>query len=83
MFTSTGIIQYDPGLNTKQFESNWALLLCDDDIARYYAWHLKKFGIETYSNDKSLWKTHISFLKGDEVISSDLWKKYNGYLDII
>lgn len=79
MFTSTGILQYDPGQGSKKFEANWALLMCDDELSRYYAWHLKKYGIETYSNDKGLWKTHISVMKGDDVISPEAWGKYEGY----
>lgn len=79
MFSSTGVLQYDPGKGSKQFDPHWALVLCDDEISRYYAWHLKKWGQETYSNDKGLWKTHVSALKGDEPPNPVSWAKYDGY----
>jgi len=79
MFSSTGILHYDPGVGTKNFDAHWAILLCDDEIARYYAWFLKKRGVELFSNDKGLWKTHVSVLKGDEPPNPTAWKKYEGY----
>lgn len=79
MFTSTGVLQYDPGLGQKKFEPWWALLLCDNEISRYYAWQLKRQGVEVYGNDKGLWKTHISVMKGDIPPDSTLWRKYDGY----
>jgi hypothetical protein len=79
MFTSTGILQYDPGKGTKSFNPHWALLICDDDIARYYAWHMKKHGVELYPNNKGLWGTHVSSLKGEPVLNQELWGKYEGY----
>jgi hypothetical protein len=79
MFTSTGILYYDPGLGTKQFEPWWALLLCDNEISRYYAWQLRRQGIEVHSNDKGLWKTHVSVMKGEAPANPSLWKKYDGY----
>lgn len=79
MFTSTGILQYDPGKGSKKFDPHWALLLCDDEIAAYYAWLLRKKGIDVWSNDKGLWKTHISVLKGDPPPKPESWSKYDGY----
>jgi hypothetical protein len=79
MLTSTGILHYDPGVGTKNFDPHWAILLCDDEIARYYAWHFKRRGIELHSNDKGLWKTHVSVLKGDTPPNLEAWKKYEGY----
>lgn len=79
MFISTGILQYDPGLGAKHFDPWWALLLCDPEIVRYYSWQLKKYGVEVYSNDKGLWGTHVSVLKGDIPPDPSLWKKYQGY----
>lgn len=78
MLTSTGILQYDPGLGSKQFDAHWAILLCDDEISRYYAWFLKRRGVELHSNDKGLWKTHVSVLKGDPPPNPEAWKKYDG-----
>ena len=79
MFTSTGILQYDPGQGLKHFDPHWALLLCDDEVSRYYAWHLKKHGVEIYSNDKGLWKTHLSVMKGEPVPNPEAWNKYQDY----
>lgn len=66
MHSSTGILKYDPGQKLKKFVPWWALLECDDEVARYYAWQLKKYGIEVYPNDKGLWGTHVSVLRGEE-----------------
>lgn len=79
MFTSTGILQYDPGKGSKQFDPHWALLLCDNELSRYYAWHMKKHGQEVYPNDKGLWATHVSVLKGDEPTNPAAWGKYQDY----
>lgn len=79
MFTSSGILQYDPGKGQKHFDPWWALLVCDDEISRYYTWHLKRFGIQLHPNDKGLWGTHISILKGDPVPNPANWGKYDGY----
>ena len=79
MFTSSGILQYDPGQGSKQFDPNWAILICDDELSRYYSWFLKRYGIETFSNDKGLWKTHVSVMKGDAIQNPVNWAKYDGY----
>lgn len=79
MFTSTGILHYDPGLGTKQYDPWWALLVCDDEVSRYYAWLLKRNGVEVYPNDKGLWGTHISVLKGDPPPIPEPWGKYKNY----
>lgn len=79
MLYSTGILQYDPGKGTKQFDPWWALLTCDDEISKYYAWQLKRRGVEVYPNDKGLWGTHVSVLKGDVPADPTLWAKYQGY----
>jgi hypothetical protein len=77
MFTSTGTLLYDPGKGLKKFDPWWALLLCDNEIARYYALQLKKQGIEVFSNDKGLWKTHISVMKGETPPNPEAWTKYD------
>lgn len=79
MFTSTGILQYDPGKGEKHFDPHWALVLCDDEISRYYAWHLKRWGQEVYPNNKGLWRTHVSALKGDAPPNPSVWSKYDGF----
>lgn len=79
MFTSTGILQYDPGKGDKHFDPWWALLTCDDEIARYYAWFLKRYGLEVHPNNKGLWGTHISILKGEVPPDTSNWGKYDGF----
>lgn len=79
MFTSSGILQYDPRSGTKHDEAWWALLICDNELSRYYARLLKSHGVEVYPNDKSLWGTHISVLKGAEPPNPVAWGKYDGY----
>ncbi len=79
MFTSSGTLQYDPGKGQKHFDPWWALLVCDNEISRYYAWHLKKYGLELFPNDKGLWGTHISVLKGEPPPDPAAWGKYDGY----
>lgn len=78
MFYSSGYLQVDPLPGTKHFEPWWALLICDKDIAGYYSWHLKKFGIE--SNTANLWGIHISITRGEEPPNKELWNKQNGKL---
>jgi hypothetical protein len=78
MFTSTGILRYDCNRG-KYVEPWWALLECDDQIANYYTWQLKKRGIEVVSNSKSLWGTHISVMKGETPPQPESWKKYKGF----
>lgn len=78
MHTSTGILRYDCNQG-KYVEPWWALLECDQQIADYYTWHLKKRGIEVVSNSKGLWGTHISVMKGETPPHPEFWKKYQGY----
>jgi len=79
MFTSSGILQYDPGKGLKHFDPWWALLVCDDEVSRYYAWLLKRHGVEVYPNDKGLWGTHVSVLKGAVPPNQDNWGKYQDF----
>lgn len=78
MFTATGVLKYDPGKGTKGYDPHWALLMCDDEISAYYAWLLKRHGQEVHSNDKGLWKTHVSVMKGEVPPILDKWGKYDG-----
>jgi hypothetical protein len=79
MFTSTGIFQYDPGKGSKKFVPHWGLLTCDNDISAYYSWLLKRNGMELHPNDKGLWGTHVSVLKGEAPPKPEHWGKYEGY----
>lgn len=79
MQSSTGILQYDPGKGSKNYDPDWAILLCDDEISRYYANLVKKNGVELYPNNKGLWGTHVSVLKGQPIPDPKAWGKYEGY----
>jgi hypothetical protein len=77
MFKSSGILQYDPGKGTRHFDAWWALLICNDDIADYYSWLMKRYGIEV--NSHNLWNVHISVLKGEEPPNKENWGHLEGY----
>lgn len=71
--SGTGTITFDMHRGTKHFEPWWALVICDDEIIRYYAWFLKKWGKPV--DLSTLWKTHISWIKGDEPPHKRMWGK--------
>lgn len=77
-FASQGTLQFDPGMGTKLFEPNWCIMLCDEEIARYYKWLLQKEGIEIHEPNK-IWKFHASVIKGEEPRKNmDKWKQFDG-----
>lgn len=78
MFQSSGILHFDPLKGTRHFEEFWGLVQCEQDLAKYYAWHLNKFGIEV--NIANLWGIHISLLKGEEV-PKDTWNSLTKELE--
>jgi hypothetical protein len=61
-FESTGTVQYDPGVGTRQFEPWWALLLCDQGIVDYYSYLLKRYGIALLKG--SAYGPHVCFVRG-------------------
>jgi hypothetical protein len=77
MFTSTGILHYDPLPGSKHYEPWWGLLQCDDQIAKYYTWHLKRHGVEV--DPANLWGVHVSILKGESPPKPEVWGKYEDY----
>ena len=76
---AVGRLQYDPRKNTKHYEPWWALLMCDPELPKLYAWYLKTYGIDTETNN--LWGSHISVIKGQEPKNKELWGKRNIYVD--
>ena len=76
MFTSSGILQFDPLKGTKRYEPGWCLVSCSNEIARYYAWHLKRHGMEV--NPQSPWGTHISVIRGEPLPDPSCWGKFEG-----
>lgn len=75
MLKSKGRLVYDHLSDTKHFEPWWAMLLCDWQIQKYYAWHLLKWGIKV--NTASPWGAHISVIKGEKV-DPVKWKTLHG-----
>lgn len=74
-FRGTGKLRIDLKPGSKHFEPWWALVLCDEEICNYYAWHLKKWGREIEYG--RLWGAHISAIKGEEPRDKSKWRKIN------
>ena len=74
---STGTLCFDPKQGTKHFEDWWAIVFCDNEIVRYYCWHLQRWGRPVVPN--KLWNAHISAIKGERPLNKSLWggKMYN------
>lgn len=69
--TGTGYLVFDPLRGTKHFEPWWALLACDDQIPRYYAWFLARQGKPVWVT--GLWGTHVSVVKHEEPPDKAAW----------
>lgn len=69
--SSTGLIQFDPGVGTRHFDPWWALLLCDKSIIDYYAWLLLRQGIDLHTG--SHWGPHICWVRGEEPADKKVW----------
>ena len=76
MYKSKGKLVFDYLKHTKHFEPWWAMVLCDREIQRYYAWHLLKWGVKV--NIASPWGAHISVIKGEAPPDKKKWKLYHG-----
>lgn len=68
---STGWLQFDPLKGTKHFEAWWALLVCDDEIPRYYGWFSRRWGVPLELGSR--WRTHISVIKGEKPQRMPFW----------
>jgi len=79
MFTSTGIIKYDPHrFGMKKKTQWWAVVEVDKEITRYFRWWvMKNYWIDLCQPS---WDAHISIIRGERPPEDkmDLWKKYNG-----
>jgi hypothetical protein len=77
---STGTLIYDP---VGRFDRSrkpdpwWALLICDNEIIRYYNYWLLKQGIYNIQGESSVHGSHISVIKGEKPTNPELWKKYH------
>ena len=79
MFTSTGVIKYDPPRpGMKKRTHWWAIVKIDKEITRYYRWWVKnRFHVDLYQPS---WDAHISIIRGEKPADDKryLWKKYDG-----
>ena len=66
MFKSSGVLVYDPHYNGQNdVKPFWLMLSCDEELTRYYAWLLFKERCVKL-NQKCLWGTHISVVRGEK-----------------
>jgi hypothetical protein len=72
VFSSCGILKYDPAFDKqKVMEPFWLIILCDDEISRYYRhWVFKHCCIKLA---RPLWHAHISIIKNEPVKNASLW----------
>lgn len=79
MFTSTGIIKYDPNrYGMKRRTEWWAVVNVDREITRYFRWWVQnRYGIIL---NQPAWDAHISIIRGEKPLKNKmhLWKKYDG-----
>ncbi len=77
-YQSTGIISFDPGLNTKHYEPYWCLMKIDEEIYKYYSWFMNREG-EPILKPNTLWGFHASIIKGDVPTKNlDKWGMFQG-----
>lgn len=60
----------------KPIENWWLMATCDFEVARYYCWLAKKWGIEIDVGARH--GPHISVVKGEKPFNKDLWFKLKG-----
>ena len=81
---SIGKIIYSPRSHLGSNEK-WAVLMCDDEISRYYR-HLYAIENPYLNSGKStkltrpVWGAHISFLRSEHVPNFKLWRLDDGKL---
>lgn len=73
MIKATGKLVYSPRTHLASSE-RWLVLLCDDEISRYYR-HL--FYTEYPWKGKltrPVWGTHVSIIRGERIPNYNLWR---------
>ena len=74
---STGKLVYSPRSHLGSTK-NWIVLMCDDEISKYYR-HLYTMeypylnGIKTGKLTRSIWGSHISVTRGENIPNIKLW----------
>lgn len=69
--TSSGWLHFDPKKGTRHFEPWWCLLICDEEIPKYYGWYCKRWGMPVQTGSR--WRTHISFIRGEKPQRMPFW----------
>lgn len=75
---SIGKLVYSPRTHLASSE-RWLVLMCDDEISRYYR-HLYTMEYPPYLNGgyslkltRPVWGTHISIIRGEKIPHMNLW----------
>lgn len=72
---SIGRILYSPSSHLLP-SNNWAIVSCDDEIARYYRYlYMKEFPLKKLV--KPLWGAHISWLRNEAMSNNQVWRQSN------
>lgn len=70
---SVGKLVYSPRTHLASSQ-NWLVLMCDDEISKYYRhMFIKEFPWKGKLT-RPVWGTHISIIRGEKVPNSQLWK---------
>ena len=76
MFSSLGILEYNPISNKTKNGEFWLILRCDSSILNYYSyWANKQYNVHI---SKPVWGAHISIVRGEIPNNLHRWWKYNG-----
>lgn len=64
-------LYYDPTDGKRVSEPGWLIGVADDEIARYYRWHIqRRFG---FALEPPSWGAHVTILRGEPPKTSDPW----------
>lgn len=73
MLKSFGKIIYAPRTHLKSSE-NWVVLMCDDEISKYYRHMFYKEFPWKGKLTRPVWGTHVSIIRGEKIPNFNLWK---------
>lgn len=77
MFVSQGRLIYSPRTHLTD-SSRWLVLMCDDEISRYYRTLFSKQFPYLNKIQKPTWGAHISILRGEKIKNYNIWKLDEG-----
>jgi hypothetical protein len=66
-------LTYDPKAKTIAGKPWWLILVCCDDLARYYRQQYSWFYKSKPQLQKPAWNSHISVLRGEKPQNQNLW----------